>query len=300
VAASTHLAARAARATRAVQLGLLANAGLALVKLIAGVVGHSYALIADAIESAADVFSSVIVWRGLTISARDADDAHPFGYAKAETVAAAVVALMLLGAAVGIAIQACREIVTPHHMPAPFTLVVLLGVVLVKELLFRKVFEVASDVESRAVQGDAWHHRSDALTSAAAAIGISVALICGPGYEAADDWAALFASLVIAFNGWTLLRPAVADLMDRSPGAHVVDEIAQAAGSVPDVLLVEKILARRAGMGYFIGIHVHADPAMSLHDAHIVAGKVKSAIQAAMPSVLGVLVHMEPYEPPGG
>jgi cation diffusion facilitator family transporter len=294
-----HLEHRAQRGIRAAQAGLLANAALSLVKLIAGILGNSYALIADAIESGADVFSSIVVWRGLRIATREADEEFPFGYVKAEPLSAAVVALMLLGAAVGIAIQAAREIVTPHHAPAPFTLAVLVVVVLVKEILFRRVFAVAEEVESQAVRGDAWHHRSDAITSAAAAIGIGVALWGGDGWASADDWAALFAAGVIAWNGLAILRPAILDLMDRAADAEVVAAIEKAALGVAGVLAVEKLLARRAGLGYFVGIHVQADPALSLHEAHIIGGKVKSAISAAVPAVLDVLVHMEPYEGAG-
>jgi cation diffusion facilitator family transporter len=287
---------RAERGARAAQAGLLVNAGLALTKFLAGVLGHSYALIADAVESLADIFSSLIVWSGLRISARSADEQYPFGYGKAEALAAVVVGFMLIGAAVGISIEAVREILIPHHSPAPFTLGVLFAVILVKEVLFRRVFKVGEEVESTAVKGDAWHHRSDALTSAAAAIGIGVALIGGPGWAAADDWAALAAALVICFNGLRILRPAFGDLMDRSPESAVVERIAAAATSVSGVAATEKLKVRRAGMGLFVDIHVQADPAMSLHDAHILSGKVKSAIQAAVPTVLGVLVHMEPYE----
>lgn len=292
-----NLEARARQGIRAAQAGLLANAALSLVKLLTGIVGNSYALIADAVESGADVFSSIVVWRGLRIASREADEEFPYGYAKAESLSAAVVALMLLGASVGIAIQAAREIVTPHHAPAPFTLVVLILVVLFKEFLFRRVFRVAEAIESQAIESDAWHHRSDAITSAAAAIGIGIALWGGPGWESADDWAALLAAAVIAFNGFLILRPATLDLMDRAADREVIAKIERAALGVPDVAAVEKLLARRAGMGYFVGIHVQADPALSLHEAHIIGGKVKTAIRAAEPAVLDVLVHMEPYEP---
>ena len=294
---AANFEARAQRGIRAAQAGLLANAVLSLVKLMAGILGNSYALIADAVESGADVFSSIIVWRGLRIATRQADEEFPYGYAKAETLSAAVVALMLLGASAGIGIEACREIITPHHAPAPFTLVVLVVVVVIKETLSRRVFKVATEVDSRAIKSDAWHHRSDAITSAAAAVGIGIALWGGPGWEAADDWAALVAAGVIAWNGVLLLRPAIGDLMDRGADREVVLAMEKAALSVEDVEAVEKLLVRRAGMGYFVGIHVQADPELSLHAAHIIGGKVKSAILKAEPAVLGVLVHMEPYEP---
>ncbi len=281
---------------RAARTGLLVNTLLTLTKLVAGVLGHAYALVADAVESAADIFSSLIVWGGLRIAARDPDDDYPFGYGKAEPLAAGIVALMLLGAAFGISVAAIREIQTPHHAPAPFTLVVLVAVILVKEVLFRRVLAVGEAVSSTAVQADAWHHRSDAITSAAAFIGISVALIGGAGWEAADDWAALAAALVIVANALRLLRPAVDDLMDRSPRAELLERIAASATATREVRAIEKLRVRKAGLGYLVDIHVQADPTMSLRDAHNLSGRVKTSIRAAVPEVLGVLVHMEPYE----
>jgi len=284
-----------ARGIRSAQSGLLVNACLAITKILTGVLGNSYALIADGVESTADVLSSTIVWSGLRIAARDADTEYPFGYGKAETLAAAMVSLMLIAAAIAIAIEAVREIVTPHHAPAPFTLVVLILVVFIKEVLFRKVYAVGKEVGSEAVRADAWHHRSDAITSVAAFIGISVAIGGGPGWESADDWAALLAAFVIAWNGQRLLRPAIAGLMDRTEPA-IREEIHVIASAVEDVRAVEKVIVRRAGTDYFADLHVHADPQMSLHDAHIVSGKVKRAIMTRMPNVRDVLVHMEPDE----
>jgi cation diffusion facilitator family transporter len=282
---------------RSAQIGLLVNAVLAVTKLVAGIAGHAYALVADAIESAADIFSSAVVWSGLRIAGREPDDEYPFGYGKAEPLAAAIVALMLVGAAVGISIEAIREIRTPHHSPAPFTLVVLVAVILIKETLFRKVIAVGEAASSTAVKADAWHHRSDAITSAAAFVGISIALIGGPGWESADDWAALAAAGVIAVNAITLLRPAVHDLMDRSPGGELLERIGRAALGTSDVRAIEKLKVRKHGLVYLVDLHVQADPAMSLQAAHVLSGRVKSAIRSAVPEVSGVLIHMEPHEP---
>jgi cation diffusion facilitator family transporter len=286
----------AARGIRSAQLGLLVNAALAIIKLVAGVVGHAYALVADAVESTADIFASLIVWGGLRIASRDPDESYPFGYGKAESLAAAVVSIMLIGAAIGIAIEAVREILTPHHAPAAWTLGVLVAVLVIKFVLFRRISSVAVEVGSTAVQADAWHHLSDAITSAAAFIGISIALIGGPGWEQADDWAALAASAVIAYNGLVMLRPALHDLMDRRPGEDVVGAVRQAAESVEGVRAVEKCNVRRAGLVFYVDIHVQADPEIPLVDAHVLSGKVKGAIRTAVPRVSGVLVHMEPYE----
>jgi cation diffusion facilitator family transporter len=287
---------QAERGMRAALTGLMVNMAMVIAKLVAGIAGHSYALVADAIESSTDVFSSLIVWGGLRITTRPADEDYPYGYGKAETIAAVAVSLMLLGAALGIAVAAAGEIVTPHHAPAPYTLVVLAVVVLVKEVLSRRVLRVARETGSTAVQADAWHHRSDALTSASAFIGISVALWGGPGWESADDWAALAAAVLIALNGAFLLRSTIRDLMDRMPEGPIVTEIAAAAEGVKGVQAIEKLRVRKLGTEYFVDLHVQADPALSLHDAHILSGKVKGAIRSAVPGVAGVLIHMEPFE----
>jgi cation diffusion facilitator family transporter len=284
---------------RGIQLartGLIANGVLALVKLLAGILGHSYALIADAVESVADIFSSLVVWGGLRLASRDADERYPFGYGKAESVSSAIVGFMLVGAALGIAIEAVREILTPHHAPAPFTLIVLVLVVVIKETLFRRVSRGAEELGSQAVRADAWHHRADAITSAAAFVGISIALIGGPGWEMADDWAALFASTVILYNGAQIIRPALADLMDQSPEEAVFQAVEGAAREVEGVLATEKLRIRKSGTKYLLELHVQANPELSLHEAHILSGKVKGRIRAAVPRVDNVLVHMEPFE----
>ena len=284
------------RGIRLAQLGLLANGVLALVKLVAGVLGNSYALIADAVESIADLFSSLIVWGGLRVAARDADDHYPFGYGKAEAISAMIVGLMLLAAAVGIAIEAVREILQPIRTPAPFTLVVLIVVVAVKAALFRVVNRSARDSGSPAVTADAWHHRADAMSSAAAFIGISIAVLGGPGWETADAWAALFASVLILYNGLGIMRPSVQELMDRSPSEEMLRAVDAAAHAVEGVLATEKLKARKSGTRFLLEVHVQAEPSLSLQEAHILSGKVKRAIRSAVPSVQDVLVHMEPFE----
>jgi cation diffusion facilitator family transporter len=296
-------AAQAQRGIRAVQLAILINAGLAALKLAAGVIGHSYALVADAVESSADIFSSLAVWSGLTIASRPADEDHPYGHGKAEAIAAATVSALLLAAALGIAIQAVHEIRTPHRVPAPWTLAILVGVVIVKIGLARRVHTIGEETGSRAVKSDAWHHLSDVITSSAAFIGISVAIWGtrtrgGPGWAAADDWAALVASVVIAVNGIAMLRLAVHDLMDRTPGQDVLTPIRAAAEAVPGVLAVEKLTARKVGLVYYADLHVHATPTMTLAAAHALGGRVKRAVRRAVPTVEGVLIHMEPYDGP--
>jgi cation diffusion facilitator family transporter len=286
------------RSLRATFIGMAANVVLAAAKLLAGIFGHSHALIADAVESFADIFSSIIVWRGLVVAAEPPDEDHPYGHGKAEPIAAAIVSAMLLGAALWIAIQSVHEIIEPHTAPAPFTLGVLLGVVIVKELLFRFVSSEGKAVASTAVTTDAWHHRSDAITSVAAGVGITVALIGGKGYEAADDVAAIAAAGVIAWNGWHLLRPALSELMDTAPSREVIDQIRAIASGTPDVDGVEKCIVRKVGYQYFVDMHVEVDARMTVHHSHEIAHAVKNRIRAELPAVYDVLVHIEPSDPP--
>jgi cation diffusion facilitator family transporter len=285
---------RLERGLKVTLIGLVINAVLAFGKVVAGVVGHSHALIADGVESLADIISSLVVWRGLVVAETPADEDHPYGHGKAEPLAAAAVATLLLLAALWIAVQGVREILTPHSLPAPFTLAVLLLVVVVKEALYRFVAREAASLKSSAVSSDAWHHRSDAITSLFAGVGITVSLIGGPGYEAADDLAAVLAAGVIGWNGGRLLRGALAELMDTVPDTALVERVKKHAGSVSGVCLVEKCLVRKVGWRHFVDMHIEVDPELSVRAAHAIAHAVKDAIRAAEPTVHDVLVHVEP------
>jgi cation diffusion facilitator family transporter len=288
---------RLQRTLRATFIGLGVNIVLAATKLAAGLVGHSHALVADAVESFADVFSAIIVWRGLVIAHEPADEDHPYGHGKAEPIAAACVSVMLLLAGAWIVLKAFQEIASPHTTPAPFTLAVLLAVVLTKETLFRFVLREAQAVESSAVRTDAWHHRSDAITSVAAGVGITVALLGGKGFEAADDWAAIAAAGVIGWNGWRLLRLAINELMDTSPGKELLLEVRRIAATIAGVEAVEKCFVRKMGYHYYVDIHVEVHPQMTVERSHRIAHDVKDRLRGELPSVRDVLVHIEPAKP---
>jgi cation diffusion facilitator family transporter len=291
---------RLQRGLRATFTGMATNLFLAAAKLAAGIFGHSHALIADAIESFADVFSSLVVWRALVVAAEPADEDHPYGHGKAEPIASAIVASTLLLAAGWIVITAIQEIRQPHQAPAPFTLLVLILVIAIKEFLFRFVLREANSIENIAVESDAWHHRSDAITSAAAFIGIGVAIIGGKGYEMADDVAAAAASLVIAYNGWRLLRNALQELMDRAPGPEVSKRIHDIASGIVGVDRIEKCVVRKMGYNYFVDIHAHVAPEMTVVCSHAIAHQIKDAIRAQIPAVHDVMVHIEPSAPGEG
>ncbi len=274
--------------------GLFVNVFLAAAKILAGVIGHAYVLIADGIESALDVGGSIVIWGGLTVAARPPDQTHPYGHGKAEPIAAVIVAVGVLTAAIGLAIQSVREIFLPHHAPAPWTLVVLVVTVMIKEGLYRYTIRFGRKVESTAVKTDAWHHRMDAMTSIAAFIGISLALIGGKKWQSADNWAALVACVLIAANGIRLARPAFYEIMDTAPGGKIVRSIRAVASSVSGVVEVEKCHARKMGLDYYVDLHVGVDGNISVHEGHHIAHRVKAAIQQGDSRVADVLVHIEP------
>ncbi len=281
---------------RVALFGMIVNSIFAIAKILGGFFGHAYVLIADGIESGLDVAGSFVIWSGLKVAARPPDASHPYGHGKAEPIAAMIVAVGVVAAAVGLAIQSVREIFLPHHAPAPYTLVILVVVIVIKETLFRYVNRIGRDIDSTAVKTDAWHHRSDALTSAAAFIGISVALIGGRRWQSADDWAAIFACAVIATNGIRLLRPAFYEIMDTAP-RKIVKSVCSVASSVPGVIDVENCRARKMGLDFYVDLHVGVNGNISVHEGHEIAHRVKAAIQQSNSRVADVLVHIEPAQP---
>ncbi len=283
------------RAMRITIIGLIVNAFLAITKLTAGLLGHSYALVADAVESIADIFTSLIVWSGLRVSSLPADENHPYGHGKAEALAGLVVATMLFAAAIGIGVQAVREIIAPQKPPAAFTLFILFGVITVKEGMFHIVRHTARKLGSTVLMADAWHHRGDAITSVAAAIGISIALIGGPDYMSADAWAALLASVVIVYNAYNLLLPPLHELMDAEP-TEITNAVRQVAESAPNVKGVEKLFARKSGTVYWVDMHLEVDPDMSVKKAHAISHEVKNLVCQKIPNIQDVLIHIEPHE----
>lgn len=284
----------AEKGIRTTIIGIVASIILAAVKAVAGIIGNSYALVADAIESTSDVFTSIILLTGLKIAKRPADKTHPYGHGKAEPFAGILVASALFIAAIVIIIQSTHEIITPHHAPAPFTLIVLVVVVVTKELLFRFIIKVGNTVESVAVKNDAWHHRSDAITSGAAFIGIAIALIGGPGYEEADDVAALCASMIIIYNAYRLFKPALYEIMDTAPSPEVTDKIIRTSLLVDGVIAIDKCFARKMGFQYYIDMHIIVDGSITVDQGHEISHKVKDKLIHSFSNVSDVLIHIEP------
>ena len=282
-------------AIRTTLLGIAVSVVLIFVKGISGHLGHSYALIADATESGADILSSGLLWIGLRIALKKPDKEHPYGHGKAEPLAAIAVSLFLILAAVWIGYNAINFIGTPHLAPKSFTLWVLLIVIAIKEMMFRYVYSIGVKINSQAVKADAQHHRSDAITSVAAFIGISIAIVGGKGYEGADDWDAIVASVLIFYNAVVIPRPAMAEIMDAPPSNEIVQKVKDIAAAIPEVKGIEKCYVRKMGFDYIVDIHIEVDGAETVTEGHRIAHAVKDAILDSDLRVLNVLVHVEPY-----
>ena len=283
------------KAIRTTQLGIAVSLVLVIIKAVSGYLGHSYALIADATESGADIVSSGLLWVALRISLKPPDEEHPYGHGKAEPLAAILIALFLIAAAGWIAFHAVEFINTPHELPRRFTLAVLLLVIAIKEALYRYVFSVGKKIQSSAVKADAFHHRSDAITSVAAFVGITIALIGGKGYEGADDWAALVGCCFIVYNAIGIIRPALGEIMDKAPSSETVDEVRLAAMKVKGVKGVEKCYVRKMGLEYYVDLHLEVDGDLTVFLGHQIAHNVKDEIMKNNSRIKDVLIHVEPY-----
>jgi cation diffusion facilitator family transporter len=297
---------RLQRGLRATFAGIAVNFVLGVAKLLAGIFGHSHALIADATESFADIFNSLVVWRGLVVAAEPADEDHPYGHGKAESLAAAFGAGTLLLASLWIALKGINDLNAWLHpgnnfvreQPQWFTLIILGTVVVVKTVLSRFVAHEGHATNNAAVKTDAWHHIADIVTSTAAAIGIIIALIGGPKFVCADDFAAVFAALIIGISGWKLLLPALDELMDKIGDTQTIAEIKKIAADVAGVANVEKCLVRKTGWELLVDMHVEVAPQMTVLRSHEIAHDVKDAVQKKFPSVRDVLIHIEPLDIP--
>jgi cation diffusion facilitator family transporter len=289
---------RARDSARLVARGIALNAVLAVVKFAGGVFGHTYALIADAAESMLDILSSTLVWAGFQVAARPPDANHPYGHGKAEPLSALAVALFIFLMAGWVASHAIHEIVTPHQGPAWWTLVVLAGVIVVKTLFSRRMGVAGEEVGSTALGVEALHHWSDAMTSGAAFIGISIALWGGKGWETADDWAALFACVIIAFNGLAMFTKALGDVMDAAVAKNFEDEVRALALAVPGVGALDKVRIRKSGLSYLVDIQVRVDGGLTVREGHDIAHAVKDALLGSVPHAISdVSVHIEPTLP---
>jgi cation diffusion facilitator family transporter len=281
-------------AIKATYFSIVGNICLAIIKGLAGFFGNSYALVADAIESTTDIFSSLLVLFGIKYSNKPADENHPYGHGRAEPLVTFLVVGFLITSATIIAYESIDNIGTPHELPESWTLFVLGAIIIWKEYSFSIVMKRSRETNSSSLRADAWHHRSDAITSVAAFAGISIALILGKGYESADDWAALFASGFILYNSYLIFRPALGEIMDEHLNDDLVDEIRKVSFQVEGIIDTEKCFIRKAGMQYHVDLHAIVDANISVKEGHDLAHKLKDTLRQEIPELGHVLIHVEP------
>ncbi len=282
------------KAIKTTYFSIIGNTSLAGIKWVAGYFGNSYALIADAIESTTDIFSSLLVLFGLKYSSKPADDNHPYGHGRAEPLITFLVVVFLVTSAGVIAHDSIRNIGTPHELPKPFIIPILIAIIAWKEISYRLVIKKSRETNSSSLKADAWHHRSDAITSVTALIGVSIALYFGKGYESADDWAALFASLFIFYNSYLIFRPALGEIMDEHLYDDVAEKIKSLALEVHGVIDTEKCNIRKTGMKYYVDLHARVDGAISVRDGHDISHALKDHLKQEIPELASILIHIEP------
>lgn len=282
------------KAIKTTYLSIAGNTALALVKGITGIFGNSYALIADAIESISDIFSSVLVLFGLKYSVKPPDENHPYGHGKVEPVITYAVVCFLVVSAAIIAYQGIRNIMTPQTAPEAYTLIVLGIIIVFKEAIYRFVSKKSDETKSSSLKADAWHHRSDAITSLTAFVGISISIFMGEGFETADDWAALVAAAIIIYNAYHIFRPAIGEIMDEHLYDEMIEDIRSISSEVNGVIDTEKCYVRKTGMKFFVDLHIVVDGNITVAEGHEIAHKLKSVLMQKLPEIENSLIHVEP------
>lgn len=283
-------------AIKATYFSIIGNTALAIIKGLAGYFGNSYALVADAIESTSDIFASFLVLFGIKYSNKPADEDHPYGHGRAEPLVTFLVVGFLITSAIIIAYESIQNIQTPHGLPQSWTLVILGAIIVWKEMSYRLVLKRSIEANSSSLKADAWHHRSDAITSVAAFIGISIALVLGKGYEAADDWAALFAAGFILYNSYGIFRPALGEIMDENLYDDLITEIRKVSLEVEGITGTEKCLIRKSGMIYHVDLHANVNADITVRQGHIIAHRLKDTLKKRIPELGNILIHIEPDE----
>jgi len=282
------------QAVKATYFSIIGNACLAIIKCLAGFFGNSYALIADGIESTTDIFSSLLVLFGIKYSNRPADENHPYGHGRAEPLITFLVVVFLITSATIIAYESINNIQKPHDLPELWTLFVLAPLIIWKEYSFQLVMKRSVETNSSSLKADAWHHRSDAITSVAAFIGITIALVLGKGYESADDWAALFASCFIFYNSYLIFRPALGEIMDEHLYDDLIEDIRNVASNVEGIIDTEKCFIRKSGMKYHVDLHAIVSAEISVKEGHQLAHILKDTLRKEIPELGHILIHIEP------
>ncbi len=280
----------------AVLFGLFSNLALIAIKAVAGILGNSFALLADAVESATDALSSLFLWLGLRYAQRPPDENHPYGHGRLEPLLTFLVVAFLLGSALSIGIQGYFNLKKPQTLPEPFTLLVLVGIIAWKEITFHYIRLKAKKHHSSVLQAEAWHHRSDALSSLFALVGIGLAWILGSDFAWLDEAAAMISALILVLNAYRIFRKAFSEIMDEDVYQPLANRILEIGQGLPFIMGIPTCRIRKLGTRYYVDLHIWVDPTMSVAQSHAHAHALKDCIMADQPHIQDVLIHVEPYD----
>ncbi|MGO9596596.1 MAG: cation diffusion facilitator family transporter [Isosphaeraceae bacterium] len=281
---------------RATWLGLGANLVLGIAKLTGGVVGRSYALISDAVNSLGDVFTSVAVLLAFRVAQKPADDEHPYGHTRAEAIAGSNIAVLVIVSALLVGYGAIRGLVDhPREIPPVWTLAIAGANVIIKEALYQYNFRLGRRAGSIAIIANAWDHRADALSALAVLAGLLVVRLGGDRFLAIDALAGLFVVAVILTSAVRLLWSSAQELMDAQADPAFVEQIRAVAAAVEGVKRIDKLWVRKSGLEYLVDIHTQVDAGKTVDEGHRISHLVKDELLDRFTNLRDVLVHLEPY-----
>ena len=280
-------------------VGSAANLVLVFFKFLAGLLGHSAAMIADAVHSVSDFVTDIVVLIFVRISAKNPDSTHDYGHGKYESLACLLIGLALLGAAIGIIVSGAEKFALWRNggeipMPGRIALWAALVSILVKEAVYRYTVRKGRDLDSPAVVANAWHHRSDALSSIGAAIGIGGALLLGERWIVLDPLASIVVGAMLVKVSWELVYSSIGDLTDKSLPKETEDEIEAVIHSFPDVSEAHNLRTRRIGNRIAIEVHARMDGSLTLDEVHDRASEIEDKLHERFGEEAIVTIHMEP------
>jgi len=287
---------------RGAWVGIIGNAFLSLIKILAGILGKSYSLISDGLHSLSDITSSLAVLFGMIVAAKPRDKEHPYGHGKAESIASLTVAIMLIvfGLIIGYKVVSSYVDEAVFVEPAAYTLWIAFFSVIAKEGMYRYKVNLGKKIKSTSLIADAWHHRSDALSSAVVVVALVLTIYAGEKWAFMDRAGALAVSVMILYAGVKVYLRAASELMDESVDPEIEKEVKKIASTIKEIKYVETLLVRKAGLDFLVDMHIEVDANLSVLESHSIAKLVKNKILQEMPQVKSVLVHVEPYEAQGG
>ncbi|MBC8519055.1 MAG: cation transporter [Gammaproteobacteria bacterium] len=281
------------QARRATLIGGVINLLLSIIKMVIGIIGNSQALVADGVHSLSDLISDVMVLYATKHGGKDADDNHPYGHGRIETIITVAVGILLIAVAIGISADAIDRLFHPEQLSSPGIIVLFAALVsiLAKEGLYHYTLRVATQIRSNLLRANAWHHRSDALSSIVVLVGVMGTM---SGLEYLDAIAAIGVSLMVAKAGVELSRESIEELIDTGLKQEEIDTIKQTIQGVEGVRAMHRLRTRKMGANAIIDVHILVDPKLSVSEGHHIADRVESKLYEQIEDISDVTIHIDP------